>query len=192
MPQRGRGLLWASVPGQTAETMEALKVQLRKFNDAGENPLCEWHRVPGGNRGEREIFRCGAHEDCMVRIRLVKKGDALYIEKLADMKHSEVKAEFDRINAKLTKEQKAAFKLRKQVGATASDIMKHDQQEAVTKGNKRTEGEDETGVEGVQSERTQTHSCSRFSRADGRLSAVRRIVTHVHAFMHISTHAYAC
>ena len=33
-------------------------MQLRKFNDAGENPLCEWHRVPGGEKGMRESFRC--------------------------------------------------------------------------------------------------------------------------------------
>ena len=189
MPPRG---LWEPVPGQPTETMEASRAEMRKFNDQGQNPSCEWNRVPGGNKGEREMFRCGAHEDCKVRIRLVGKGDAFYIEKLVDTKHSEVKAVFDRINAKLTKEQKAKFELRKQGGSSASDIMKHDQQEAVTAGAKRKEGEDETGVEGVQFERRQTHSCSRLSRADGRLSAVRRILTHDYAFMHISTHAFAC
>ena len=40
---------------------------------------------------------------------------------------------FDRINATLTKEQKAKFKLRKQGGSSASEIMKHDQQEAYKK-----------------------------------------------------------
>ena len=133
----------------------------------------------------------GAHKDCKVRMRLVGKGDVFYIEKLVDTKHSEEKAVFDRINATLTKEQKAKFKLRKQGGSSASEIMKHEhQQEAVTAGAKRKEGEDETGVEGVQFERRQTHSCSRLSRADGRLSAFRRILTHVYALMHISTHAH--
>jgi hypothetical protein len=121
----------------------------RKFNDQGQNPSCKWHRVPGGEKGERESFRCGAHEDCTVRVRLLRKGDAFYMEKLKDTKHSSVRAEFDRKNAALTKEQKASFMLRKQGGSSASEIMKKDQQGAVTAGAKRKEGADATGVEGV-------------------------------------------
>jgi hypothetical protein len=45
-------------------------------------------------------FRCVAHKDCKVRMRLVSKGEhAFYIEKLRDTKHSSVIAVFDRKNA---------------------------------------------------------------------------------------------
>ena len=150
--------------------MEALRGEMRNFNDQGQNPSCEWHRVPGGEKGERESFRCGAHEDCTVRVRLVKKGDAVYMEKLKDTKHSSVRAAFDRKNASLTKEQKASFKLRKQGGASASEIMKHDQQDAVNAGAKRKEGEDATGVEGVPFGRIRTHA-NAFSRMNMHLKA---------------------
>ena len=175
MPPRG---LWEPVPGQPAGTMEASRAALLTFNDAGKNPQCEWHRVPGGESGTRESFRCGAHKDCKVRMRLVRKGDAFYIEKLVDTKHSEEKAVFDRINAKLTKEQKAAFKLRKQGGSSASEIMKHDQQAAVTAGAKRKEGEDAVGVEGVPFGRFRTHTNSFLQQDEPIRNAFARIHTH--------------
>lgn len=171
--------------------MEALKGEMRKFNDQGQNPSCEWNRVPGGNKGEREMFRCSAHEDCTVMVRLLKKGDAFYMEKLKDTKHSNVRAVFDRKNAALTKEQKASFMLRKQGGSSASEIMKKDQQGAVTAGAKRKEGADATGVEGVPFGRKQTPSCSRLSRAERHSLAFICILTHSHACARMRTHFFA-
>ena len=185
MPPRG---LWEPVPGQPAGTMEALKGEMRKFNDQGQNPSCEWNRVPGGNKGEREMFRCGAHDDCTVIVRLLKKGDAFYMEKLKDTKHSSVRAVFDRKNAALTKEQKASFKLRKQGGSSASEIMKKDQQGAVTAGAKRKEGEDATGVEGVPFGRFRTHTNSFLQQDEPIRNAFARIHTHS---LRICTHSFA-
>lgn len=174
--------------------MEASRAELLKFNDAGKNPRCEWHRESGGEKGMREGFRCGAHQDCKVRMRLVNKGAVFYIEKLRDTKHSSVLAVYDRKNAALTKEQKAAFKLRKQGGASATEIMKHDQQEAVTTGAKRKEGEDATGVEGVPFGHFRTHTNSFLQQDEPYRNAFARICTHSLTFPRVHTHSltFAC
>ena len=91
-------------------------------------------------------------------------------------------------NAALTKEQKASFKLRKQGGSSASEIMKKEQQGAVTAGAKRKEGEDATGVEGVPFGRFRTHTNSFLQQDEPIRNAFARIHTHS---LRICTHSFA-
>lgn len=72
------------------------------------------------------------------------------VQGVPGMDHTDEMALYDRANASLTKDQKAQFKLQKACpGATASFIMKKDQQDALQAGARRNSGEEETGVDGV-------------------------------------------
>jgi len=85
-----------------------------------------------------------------VKIKAYIMGDVFLLAKLQDMDHADEIQCYDRANASLTKDQKAKFKLQKACpGATASFIMKRDQQDALQAGARPNSGEEETGVEGV-------------------------------------------
>jgi len=130
--------------------MEAAKEQLRTFNDLGKNPKYEWIRTVGGSADRCQYFSCGAHVDCPVKLKAYIMGDVFLLAKLQDMDHADEIQCYDRANASLTKDQKAKFKLQKACpGATASFIMKRDQQGALQAGARPNSGEEETGVEGV-------------------------------------------
>ena len=148
MPPKQR---WELVPGSVpASTMEDAKKQLRTFNDLGKNPKCEWIRTVGGSADRCQYFSCGAHVDCPVKLKAYTMADVFLLAKLQDMDHAGEMALYDRANASLTKDQKAKFKLQKACpGATASFIMKKDQQDALQAGARRNSGEEETGVDGV-------------------------------------------
>jgi len=191
------------------DSFESGRAALALYDDGTKNQGCHWKREPGGS-AQRITFVCSMHLDCGAKVRLVAKpSGSTVLERLRNVEHSNVINEYDRVDAALTREQKASFREAKRYGGTATDIMKNHQVDELAKLQKAAGGKrkvcDDAGVEGARpgleriSERIAllhgryaqcwlpvgTFDCIRLHA-----TACDRIRIHTHAYDRVCIHAH--
>ena len=85
---------------QTFDNMKAGKEFLQQYTHGGLNRLKSWSRMPGGEAQTRTVFKCTAHLDCNVKIRLNGTAGCIKLECNGEEHSEEVKV-FERKNTSL-------------------------------------------------------------------------------------------
>ena len=149
--QPPRRISWQYL-NQTFDSMKAGKEFLQQYTHGGLNRLKLWSRMPGGEAQTRTVFKCTAHVDCNVKIRLNGTAGCIKLECNGE-EHSEEEKAFDRKNASLTKMEKAEADTAVKYGGSASKIHTEMSLSAVQQGDEETPGKrsgpDAVGVEGM-------------------------------------------
>ena len=96
---------------------------LESYNDDGKNAMCEWQRISGGDSW-RKRYGCSMHLHCAVEVRVVATADgSVHVERKRGTIHSTELKDFDRTNAKLTKEQKKRLREGVSWGGYPKNVM---------------------------------------------------------------------
>ena len=149
--QPPRRISWQYL-NQTFDNMKAGKEFLQQYTHGGLNRLKSWSRMPGGEAQTRTVFKCTAHLDCNVKIRLNGTAGCIKLECNGE-EHSEEEKAFDRKNASLTKMEKAEADSAVKYGGSACKVHTEMSLSAGKQGDKETlgkrKGPDAVGVEGM-------------------------------------------
>ena len=96
--------------------MKEAKRALSTITDQGLVAKPSWTTLPGGD-SDRRVVRCNAHEDCCVKVRIRIVMGVVNLSR-NNAEHSTVENNFDRKNAKLTREEKSEMATARGYGGT--------------------------------------------------------------------------
>ena len=130
------------------------KAALLVFGDEGAVKKPAWRALPGGE-ATRRTFRCVAHEDCPVMVRVAQHSSGVWeLRREVSAVHSAVLNEKDRKNASLTRDEKEMMTLAREFGGTPATVLAKLQFTAVKNGTAhKVSGEDgeKSTLQGVHS-----------------------------------------